>query len=258
MNTLFRLRKDMPLAGLVPFKHILYMALLSDVTILEEDDSRMAIFAKEQSDLYDYFSDWANEDDRRDEVLKALNELSEDGLIYFDDEDRIFLGEFRGRKFFPFEVKTSMFETASKLLDDAIKTYGASKSAKDKSRSRYIREQVDKLFSTGIESLSPSDFTDLHGYVYELYTGGEIYTIRNKVEYYQTNNMLKHYDRFTVFALIVEGTLNFDKYRSKGVPTLTTVACMADDVFRGLTKSDAGSKDYMREMTSTTTEESDF
>ena len=107
--------------------------------------------------------------------------------------------------------------------------------------------------------MTPGDFTELHGYLYEVYTGGEIYVLRGKVEYFQTNNMLKAYDRFTVFSLIVEATLRYDKYRKKGVPTLTNVACMKDDVFHTLVRSsDEGSKDYMREMTSSINEDSEF
>ena len=94
--------------------------------------------------MYDHFSDWSNEDDRRDEVLQALNDLCDEGFIFFDDDDRVYLGEFRGRKFFTFEQKNSLYESAEKTLDEALKRYGRSKSAKDKSRARYIREQIDK------------------------------------------------------------------------------------------------------------------
>ena len=260
MNVLFRLKKEMPIANLVPFKYLLYLAMLSKVTPFQPDDEdvKYGVFAEEQSDLYDYFSDWDDLDDRRSELLKSLNELADDGFIWFDDDDRIYLGEYRGRKFFPFEAENSLYDDACKTLDEAIKRYGHSKSAKDKSRARYIREQIDKLIEDGVDVLLPGDFTDLHGYLYEIYTGGEIYLIRGKVEHFQTNNMLKAYDKFTVFALIVEATLNYDKYRKKGVPTLTNVACMKDDVFRALTKSDEGSKDYMREMTSSVSDDSEF
>ena len=247
MNALFRLRQDMYITSIVPFKHILYLALLSNVVPYQddEDDTRYGVYGGEQSDLYDQFSDWTNADDSKDEVLQSLNSLSDDGLIFFDDDDRIFLGEYRGKRFFTFEVKSSMCDEAVSFLKEAIKRYGSSKSAKDKSRSKFIRERVEEFLDKGIDSMTPNDFTDLHGYVYEIYTGGEIYVVRNKVEYFQTNNMLKAYDRNTVFSIIVEGTLNFGKYRKKGSPTLTTVACMKDDVFNALVKS--GSKEYMRE-----------
>ena len=260
MNILLRLRKDMTIAGIVPFRYLLYTAMLSDVVTYEpeDEDTRYGIYGGEQEDLYDHFSDWCNEDDRRDEVLQALNDLCDEGFIFFDDDDRVYLGEFRGRKFFTFEQKNSLYERAEKTLDEALKRYGRSKSAKDKSRARYIREQIDKLIDKGIENLSPGNFTDLHGYLYEIYTGGEIYMVRGKVEHFQTKNMLKAYDKFTVYALLVEATLRYDTYRKKGVPTLTNVACMKDEVFGALTKPDEGSKDYMREMTSSVDEDSDF
>lgn len=260
MNALLRLRKDMPITGLVPFKYLLYAAMLSDIVQHkdEEEGITYGIFSQPQQELYDFYPDWDHSDDRRNELLKALNELGDEGLIWFDEDDNIYLGEYRGRKFFPFEAKSSLFDEALSYMEKELKRYSRSKSAKDKSRSRYIREQIDRLIDKGVESMSPGDFTDLHGYLYEVYTGGELYIIRGKVEHFQTNNMLKAYDKFTVFALIVEGTLGYDKYRKKGVPTLTNVACMKDDVFRALTKSDSGSKDYMREMTSSISEDSEF
>lgn len=251
----------MQITGFVPFKYLLYSAMLSNVVpyISDDDDTKYGIFGESQGDLYDYFSDWDHTDDRRNEVLKALNELGEEGLIMFDEDDvdKIYLGEYRGKKFFPFEAKNSLFDDATSLVDTELKRYGKSKSAKDKSRSRHIREQIDRLLSKGIENFHPSDFTDLHGYLYEIYTGGEIYILRGKVEYFQTNNMLKAYDKFTVFAIIVEATLRYDTYRKKGVPTLTNVACMKDDVFRALTKSDSG-KEYMRDITSSVSDDSGF
>ena len=35
MNVLLRLRKDMPITGLVPFKYLLYAAMLSDDYVLQ-------------------------------------------------------------------------------------------------------------------------------------------------------------------------------------------------------------------------------
>lgn len=257
MNGLLKLHKSSPIVGCVPFKHLLYLALLSDISTYEDgDEKRWAIFAREQSDLYDYFSDWTSDDDKDDEVYNSLNELSEDGLIFFDDEDRIYVGEFRGRHFFPFEQKSSVFDKAVELLDTELKRYGKSKSAKDKSRARYIREQIDNL-TRDVESMTPGSFTELHGYLYEIYTGGEVYTIRNKTEYYQTNNILKAYDRYSTFAILVEGVLHFDKYRKRGLPTLINVACAKDDIMRGLTQGD-GSKDYMRTTEHSVSEDSDF
>lgn len=250
----------MVITEIVPFRYILYSAMLTNVVPYQPDDedTKYGVYGDEQSELYDRFSDWDHADERRSEILKALNDLAEEGLLWFDEDDRVYLGEFRGKKFFTFEVKNSLFDEAEKLLNSELKRYGKSKSAKDKSRSRYIREHIDKFLDKGVENMSPGDFTELHGYLYEVYTGGEIYIIRGKVEHFQTNNMLKAYDKFTVFALIVEATLRYEKYRKKGMPTLTNVACMKDDVFRALTKSDGGSKDYMREMTSSVDDSSEF
>ena len=258
MNVLLRLRKDMPIASIIPFKYILYMAMLSDVVPFTSDDVKYGIFNGTYMDLYDYYPDWDHADERRNEVLKSLKDLMEEGLIWFDEDNRVYLGEYRGKKFFPFEVKNSLFDEAIKLLDFELKKYGKSKSVKSKSRARYIREQIDKFTDKGIENMSPGDFTELHGYLYEVYTGGEVYIIRGKTEHFQTNNMLKAYDKFTVFSLIVEATLRYDNYRKRGIPTLTNVACMKDDVFRTLTKVDSDSKDYMRDMVSSISEESEF
>lgn len=252
MNALLGLRKSMPITGVIPFKYLLYAALLSNVVQYVEDDTKWGIFVETESDLYDYFPDWASSDERLDEVYNALQELADEGFIFFDDDERIFLGEFRGRKFFPFEAKTSLYSEAHELLEDSLEQFSKSKSGVCRSRSRFIRSKISDMLEKGIEKLTPGDFTELHGYLYEIYTGGEIYNLRNKVEYFQTSNMLKAYDKSTVFALLVEGVLHFDKYRKKGVPTLTTVACMKDDVMRSLTHKDAGSKEYMREMSSST------
>ena len=249
----------MVITSVVPFRYLLYTALLSDVAAYDADDeTRYGVYRGEQEDLYDRFSDWSDADERRDEVYKALNDLAEEGLIFFDDEDRIVLGEFRGKKFFTFEVKSSMYDEAYKLYEQELKQYGSSRSAKDKSRARYIRERVNKLLANGVEEMRPSDFTELHGYLYEIYTGGEIYVLRNKTEYFQTNNMLKAYDRFTVFAILVEGTLHYDSYKKIGVPTLTNVAVKKDDIFHALSKAGEGSKEYMRDMSKAVDENSEF
>lgn len=250
----------MPITEVVPFRYLLYLAMLSDVVpiFLEEDDIKYGVFSEFEQDLYDYYPEWDDADDRRNEVLKALNDLADEGLIWFDEDHHIYLGEYRGRKFFPFETKNSLFDEATKLLNTELAKYAGSKSAKDKSRSRYIREQIDRLLNKGVENMTSRDFTELHGYLYEVYTGGEIYIIRNKAEHFQTTNMLKAYDKFTVFALIIEATLRYDHYRKRGIPTLTNVACMKDDVFRNLTKSNVDSKEYMRNISSSINKDSEF
>ena len=262
MNALFRLRKDMQITALVPFKYLLYTALLSDVTTYVSGDDRLGIFAKPLDDLDDYFSDWSHSDERRNVVTSALNELERDGLIYFlddsDGEQLIVLGEYRGRKFFTFERRSSFCDIALKTFDEELSKYGNSKSVKDRSRAKYIRSTFERLISEGIDKLGPGAFTEIHGYLYEIYTGGEVYTLRNEAEKFQTKNILKAYDRFTTLAILIEATLHYDKYRSKGLPTLVNVAYIKDDVFKAFTKADSGSKDYMRDITSVTTDDSDF
>ena len=255
MNALLKMPLDKLPAGL-SLENYLYAVLLSDTTTVEEDGCKFVISTRGTEDLYDYF------DGNEDEVYKALNALGENDLIQFSEEggdggDVIYVGEMRGKKFFPFERSNSIFDNAVELLNKELKRYGNSKSAKDKSRSRFIREKVDVMLED-VTQLRPGDFTELHGYLYEVYTGGEIYNIRNKTEYYQTNNMLKAYDRYTVFALIVEGTLHSDEYRKKGVPTLTNVACMKDDVFGALTRASRGSKEYMRDTEHSMDDDKDF
>lgn len=250
MNALLRARKDFPNLGNVPFKNFIYFVLLSNVVSLEEGDVRHAVYAGDYLDLFDCLSDWADESEGTSELDKALDELEADGYISFDDDNRIYLGEFRGRKFFPFEVRSSIFDSACDLMWREIKKYGKTRSAKVVSRVSYIRSQIETSLSRGVEKMSPKDFTELHSFMYEVYTGGETYILRNKAEHFQTTNMLKAFDKHTVFALIVFGTLNFDEYRSKGLPTITNVACMKDDVFNRLNKPEKGSKEYMRNMES--------
>lgn len=244
----------MVITSKIPLKYLLYTALLSNVVKYEEDGVCYGVFVDTQEDVYDYFTDWSHSDSRKCEVEKALADLGDDGLIQFDEDGRIFLGEYRGRKFFTYEQEGSMTEEVLKVYEKHLKEYGSSRSAKDRSRSRYIQDKMDSFIEKGITNLGPSDFTELHSYMYELYTGGEVYIIRNKVEYYQTNNMLKAYDKQTVFALIIEGTLHYDKHRKKGVPTLTNVACAKDDIFRHLTKMGKDEKDYMREESTSSNE----
>ena len=250
MNALIRARKDFPIFSNVPFKNFVYFVLLSNIVSFEDGNIRHAIYAGEYLDLFDHLSDWADESCGTSELDKALDELEDEGYISFDDDNRIYLGEFRGRKFFPFEVRGSLFDSACDLMWSEIKRYGKTRSAKVLTRVGFIKGQVEGFISKGVEKMSPKDFTELHSFMYEVYTGGETYILRNKAEHFQTTNMLKAFDKHTVFSLIVFGTLNFDEYRSKGLPTMTNVACMKDDVFNRLNKPEKGSKEYMRDMES--------
>lgn len=249
MNGLLKLRKDMAIVDAVPFKYLLYMAMLSDVVPMDEDGTRYAVCSIKEVEFYDdYFPEW-NSDSRTTEVTKAMDELVDEGLIRFDDDfppnqGIIYLGEFRGRRFFPFEKKDSTINLAKEAIEEALKDFNST--PRRVSRAKYIKSQIREMLEKGVDSMTPGDFTELHGYLYEIYTGGENYILRNKTEQFQTTNMLKAYNKQTTFALIVEGTLHYDKYRKHGVPTITNVACMKDDVFRSLTKG-GGSKDYMRD-----------
>lgn len=237
----------MVVTDLVPFKYLVYSAMLSDVVPLEEDDTRYGVCGKTLDELRDLF--YPFESTKEDMFQIAIEELGEEGLVMFgEDELTIYLGEFRGKKFFTFEVKNSLSDKALDKVKEAISFFKKSKSAIAKSRGRFIQSQLDVLFQKGIDKLGANDFTEIHGFLYELYTGGETYIIRNKVEYFQTNNMLKAYDKFTTFAILVEGVLNYDSYRDKGLPTLTNVAYIKDDIFRRLTNPATVSKEYMREV----------
>ena len=243
MNGLRVVHSDMAFVGMIDLRYIIYLSLLSDVQRYcpADEDVEYGVWASDATDVYDAFGDFDPA-----VVENALNSLQDDGLLFFGDDSRIYLGEFRGRRFFTFEVKSSLCDDAKDLLERELTAYGKSASAKDRSRSRFIRSEVEKWYDSGVDKMNPGDFTELHGYLYEIYTGGEIYNIRNKTEYFQTNNMLKAYDRMTVFALIVEGVLRYDRYRKRGTPTLTNVAMMKDDVFRSLTHKETAGKEYMR------------
>ena len=245
MNGLLRLHDDMAFVELVPFRYILYMTMLSSVLRVADDveDIDWGVCTLGVSELQDHFADWDPDD-----VEKALDELVDEGLILVEEDD-VYVGEFRGRRFFTFEVKSSMCDDAKAVLEEALTNYGKSGSVKDRSRCKYIKEELGKWYDLGVENMNPGDFTELHGYLYEIYTGGEIYNIRNKTEYFQTSNMLKAYDRLTVFAILVEGVLHYDKYSKRGMPTLTNVAMAKDNIFRGLTHKEEGSKEYMRKRT---------
>lgn len=255
MNALLRLHKEMAVISAMPLKELMFVVMLSDVQKVysEEDDTYLVAVNKTKSEFFELFGEW-NDDD----VQKAFDELSNEGLIFedADDSEVLYVGELRGRKVFTFEQESSLLVQAQNKLDDVLQSQLKSKSAKDRSRASYIKGRIEDMMSDGVGAMTPSKFTELHGYMYELYTGGEIYIIRNKAEYYQTNNMLKAYDKNTVFALIVFGTLDYDKFRKSGIPTLTNVACIKDDVFRGITKS--GSKNYMRDVKESVTDENDF
>ena len=252
MNLLLRPRKDMVITTLVPLKYQLYLTMLSDITSFEEGDIKHAICSNTVEGLRDNFHEWEHIDERRDLFQKSLNELVEEGLIIVEeDEDGdeiIYVGEYRGRKVFTYEVENSLSDQAVEVIELALTKYRKSKSAVSRSRGGFLKSSFEDLMQKGIGKMGAHDFTELHGILYELYTGGEIYQLRNKVEAFQTNNILKAYDKFTTFAIITEAVLNYDTYRSKSVPTLINVGYMKDDVFRKLTNPTAGSKDYMREL----------
>ena len=53
----------MPITGVIPFKYLLYAALLSNVVQYVEEDTKWGIFVETESDLYDYFPDWTSSDE---------------------------------------------------------------------------------------------------------------------------------------------------------------------------------------------------
>jgi hypothetical protein len=245
MNALLRVKEGASLLDLMDFKTFLYVVLLSDVSPKWTDETKYGVSTYTITSLCETFEDFTHRNPNRCKVRLSLEELADEGLI-FTDEESIYVGEYRGRKFFPFEGECSLLDKCLDALKTALDLFGRSKSAKVKSRSRFIKERIGELIDRGINNITASELTEVHGYLYEVYTGGEVYNLRNKVEAFQTNNMLKAYDRATTFCLLVEGTLNYDTYRKKGLPTITNVATMKDEVLRGL-KSNGGSKEYMRE-----------
>ena len=252
MNTLFKLKRSNPVTSLVSLKYLIYFAMLSDVKTLEEDSTVYGVCSKELSDIREFFMDWESVKGV-DVFQKSIEELASDGLIMFgDDGETVYLGEYRGKRLFPFEVKSSLSDEAVEILKKKLSQHKKSKSAVTSSRGRFLAGQVESMLDAGIDKLTAADFTELHSVLYELYTGGEVYQIRNKTEYFQTNNILKAYDKFTTFAILVEGVLNYHSYRTRGVPTLINVAVIKDDIFRKLTNPIAdGSKEYMREADET-------
>jgi hypothetical protein len=245
----------MPILGLVQLKYLLYCTLLSDTVAEEmEDGSRYVKYSKDVSHLKDLWGDFSSSP-KNNLFDEALEELESEGLILFgfEDSDTVYVGELRGRKFFPFELESPLVDKAVEKVMTQIKEYGKHKSTLAKSRAKYLHKEFQDLLDDGVENWQPQKFTELHGILYELYTGGEQYIIRNKVEYYQTNNMLKAFDRTTLFSIMVEAVLNYHDYRN-GLPTLVNVAFVKDEVLAKLTRPD-GSKEYMREEL---TESEDF
>lgn len=244
MNGLHKLRKEFSVSGIVDFEILLYMALISNVSSgkVEGDDTVYALCSCKRDDLYDIFATWDES-----EIDKAVDALLHKGLIFMDTEGGIYAGEIRGSRFFPFNAESSIADAAIEKLREAIKSFEKPRSALRRSRGRFIAEQINTYIDRGISEMTPGDFTTLFTYLYEIFTGGETYMVRNKTEYYQTTNILKAYDKFTTFAILVEGTLNYPAYARRGVPTLTRVSVMKDTIFGALSRGD-GSKDYMREV----------
>lgn len=249
MNGLLKIKKGSPILGLIPLKMFVYAVLISDLVPLEEDDEKLAVFSRDEQTLYDLFPSF-DEGDEHD-FADALNTLTEENLIYIREEDELIVcGTFQGKTFVPFTTENSMFDRSVEAVRKALKEFGTSLGGYSKSRRRHLADSFEELLNKGVASFTGGDFNSLHEILYEVYTGGENYVIKNKVDGFQTTNMIKHYDKNTVFSIIVEAILNYDKYRSRYTPSLTMVANMAEDVYRALIKSKTpGSKDYLREKT---------
>ena len=250
-NGLFHIRRTSPMAGKYSLEDLIYFACLSDITKVTDGGEQLGEFSKGYDLLCAYFKDWS-----REEIDEALNSLADKGLVMFDDtdEDIIYVGTFDGKRFDPFTPEDSSLVTrAEEKIDLAI-----NEAAVPKVRLLYIKNRIKLLRERGIDNMSVTDFNELHSLLYEIYTGGEDYKIRNKIEYYQINNMLKSYDKRTIFAIVTFGVLDYDTFRKKGVPTITNVAYIKDDVMRRLVHKDTSSKEYMREKSSDENSDNEF
>lgn len=251
-NTLFHIRRNSALADRFSLDDLLYLTCLSSVSkeYDEKEDVTYAIFSKGFDLLKTYFQDWSEE-----ELTEALSNLGNQGLLLFDDdnEDVIYVGVFEGKRFEPFtSSESNLYDKAKETIQVSIQE---SKSIIPKARWLYLRGAINSLMEKKPENMDVGDFVTLHGLLYELYTGGESYTTRNKTEFYQIPNILKAYDKPTTFAIVTDGVLHYDLYDKRCVPTLIKVGVHKDDIFRRICKKDTSTKEYMRERDS---DENDF
>lgn len=249
-NTLFHIRRNSPLAEKFSLTDLIYLTCLSSVDKEYDEDEKVtyAIFSKGMDMLESYFQDWEEQ-----EVTDALDELGQQNLLLFD-EDTIYVGTFEGKRFEPFSSKdSSIYQKAVDLIEKGV---SSSKNILPKARYLYIKNRLKLLIEKHTDDLSVNDLVELHGLLYEIYTGGENYSFRNKTEVYQIPNILKAYDKASTFSIIAEAVLNYDLYHKKGLPTLINVAMMKDDCFKHLCKKDTSTKEYMREEASE--EENEF
>ena len=241
-NALFHIRRNSPIADRYNLEDLIYLTCLSSVEKYyeKESDVTYGIFSKGYELLCEYFRDWDE-----DELVKAFNTLGEQGLLMYgeyDDSDLIFVGTFEGRRFEPFtSAESNLYKDAVDKIQEAIKG-----SVLPKARNLYVKGRLNAMIEKGAEHLNVNDYNELHGLLYEIYTGGEDYKVRNKTEMFQVSNILKAYDHTTTFAIITEAVLNFDLYRNKGVPTLINVGYLKDEAFRKLVHKDTSTKEYMR------------
>lgn len=243
-NALFHIRRNSQLAKRFSIEDLIYMTCLSSIEKFYEEKSgtTYGLFSKGYDLLCEYFSDWDSK-----ELSKAFETLGEQGLLLFGEEDTydsdfIYVGTFEGKRFEPFtSAESNLYQDAKDKITQAIK-----ESVLPKARNLYIKGRLNSMIEKGAEYLNVNDYNELHGLLYELYTGGEDYKVRNKTEMFQTSNILKAYDHATTFAIITDGVLNYDFYRKKGVPTLINIGYLKDDVFRKLVHKDTSTKEYMR------------
>ena len=171
MNALLRLHKEMAVVSAIPLKELMFVVMLSDVQKVysEDEDVYLVAINKTKSEFLEVFTDWDSS-----EVSKAFDELMDEGLVYedIDDSETLYVGELRGRKVFTFEQESSLLTLAQNKVDEVLRGQLKSRSAKDRSRASYIKGKIEDMLSEGVGAMTPSKFTELHGYMYELYTGG--------------------------------------------------------------------------------------
>lgn len=227
----------MAIVGMIPTKELIYAILLSDVEKFTPEGSSITYGVFEDyTRLYDQLGCLG---DPEGVIGKALDELEEEGLVSFEDDNVCILGEFKGKKLYTYSATVPIFTQSKERLYTELSNFGKNGSAKSAMRARFLKSELDKMLDTDISRWTQPMFNILHATLYEIYTGGEEYQMRNSVEQYQVKNILKAYDKPTTFSILVNGVLGWS---GKGVPTLTKVAVNKDEIFKTLYKKASADK----------------